>query len=42
MGNPRATPVKVTIFLRVLMFDISADWPKNVNFVLANISYFFL
>ena len=26
-------------FLRVLIFDISADWPKSVKFVLANISY---
>ena len=30
---------KVTIFLWVLMFDISADWPKVQNFVPANISY---
>ena len=27
-------------FLRVLMFNISVDWPKNVTFfVLANITY---
>ena len=29
--------IKVTIFLRVLMFDnIIADWPKTQTFVLAN------
>jgi hypothetical protein len=24
--------LKVTMFLRVLMFDIFADWPKNAKF----------
>ena len=33
------TYLKVTIFLQVLLFDISADWPKMQNFVLASISY---
>ena len=26
-------------FLRVLMFDVFADWPQTQNFVLANISF---
>ena len=36
---PGPTYLKVTICLRVLMFDISEDWPKTQNFVPTVISY---